>query len=76
MKHPSNFFQQINPSTQLELSKSQSVRLWDIFFVGPFFIYLAAQDLKPIEKFISASIGIGTIYYNGRNYVANKSSNT
>lgn len=71
MRQP-KLFQQHNPTTLTEISKSQTVRLWDVFFVGPFFIYLATQDLKPIEKFISAAIGVGTIYYNGRNFVANK----
>jgi len=67
-----DFTQQVNRTSIKELSKSQSVRLWDIFFVGPFFIYLSTQDLRPIEKFISGTIGFATIYYNGRNFIYNK----
>ena len=68
-----DFFQQQNQTTIVEISKSQNVRLWDIFFVGPFFIYLAQKKgLSNIEKLISAGIGAGTIYYNGRNYLKNR----
>ncbi len=72
MKKP-DIFQQFNPTTRTELSKSQAVRLWDVFFVGPFFIYLGLKKgLNPTEKFLSMSIGAATIYYNGRNFIYNK----
>lgn len=56
-----------------EIKKSQAVRLWDIFGLGPAMIYIGGQKkMKGWEKVLLIGAGLGTIYYNGRNYLKNK----
>tara|TARA_Y100000004_G_scaffold139093_1_gene157845 strand:- start:180 stop:407 length:228 start_codon:yes stop_codon:yes gene_type:complete len=57
-----------------ELSKSQYIRLLDVFFIGPFMIYVSqkAKGINNLEKFTLLGLGIATIYYNGRNYLDNR----
>ena len=56
-----------------EIKKSQKVRLWDVFILGPAMVYIGVNNkLKPWEKAILIGGGLGTIYYNGRNYLRNK----
>lgn len=53
-------------------SNVQLVRLADVFVIGPFLIYAGTQ--KELPKNIKAgliAIGIGTIFYNGYNYLKN-----
>ena len=51
----------------------QSVRLLDVFAIGPFLIYAAtANKLGKTERLILLGIGIGTIIYNGVNYLKEK----
>ena len=61
-------------STKKEYQKSQAVRLWDIFFIAPFLVYVAynTKGLKNWERMGVAFIGITTLVYNGRNYLKNK----
>ena len=61
-------------STKKEYQKSQAVRLWDIFFIAPFLIYIAynTKGLKKWERMGISFIGITTLLYNGRNYLKNK----
>lgn len=57
-----------------ELSKSQYIRLLDVFFIGPFMIYVSqkAKGINNLEKFTLLGLGIATIYYNGKNYLDNR----
>jgi hypothetical protein len=60
--------------TVTEVSKSQTVRLWDVFFVGPVLMWVAykyRKQMTPLEQVIVGGIGAATIYYNGRNYLSN-----
>ena len=61
-------------TTITEISKSQNIRLLDVFFIGPFMIYISkkAKGLNKIESFTLLALGVATIYYNGRNYLDNK----
>jgi hypothetical protein len=56
-----------------EIKKSQMVRLWDVFGLGPAMIYIGSTGkLKQWEKLLLIGAGIGTIYYNGMNYLKNR----
>jgi intracellular septation protein A len=53
-------------------SKTQYVRLVDIFIYGPYLTYLAFQKnyvFTIIEKIFLLFLGITTITYNGKNYL-------
>jgi len=53
-------------------SKTQYIRLIDIFVYGPYLTYLAFQTeyvFNIIEKIFLVFLGITTITYNGRNYL-------
>ena len=62
-----------NLSTQEEISKSQNIRLIDVFIIAPFLIYVAYRNksLTDWEKIGLYIIGIATLYYNGKNYLKN-----
>lgn len=49
--------------------KSQTVRLIDVFFIGPFIIYMGTREKNIIFSGTSAFIGLATIIYNGFNYI-------
>ncbi len=56
-----------------EISKSQAIRLIDIFCIGPLMVYAGRQ--KKLSPLINRSLivfGIATILYNGRNYILNR----
>ena len=57
-----------------ELSKSQNIRLLDVFFIGRFMIYISqkSKGISNLEKFTLLGLGIATIYYNGKNYLDNR----
>jgi uncharacterized membrane protein len=57
-----------------KVSKSQEVRLVDVFLLGPFMIWFgaAATGVASIFKIIMIVSGIATIVYNGFNYLVNK----
>lgn len=56
-----------------EIKKSQGVRLWDVFFLGPAMTYIGFTGKLPAwQKVLLVGGGIGTILYNGRNYLKNK----
>ena len=66
-------------TTVSEIAKSQTVRAADIFLIGPLMIYggcmLAKYKMQSINRPLGLAmmaIGIGTIFYNGRNYLANQ----
>jgi hypothetical protein len=55
-------------------SKTQHVRLVDIFIYGPYLTYLAFQKeyiFSIVEKIFILFLGITTISYNGKNYIKN-----
>lgn len=60
-------------STFTEISKSQNIRLIDVFFIAPFLLYIGtkAKGLSKIDTTILFIIAIATLYYNGKNYLAN-----
>ena len=51
--------------------KTQTVRLIDVFALGPFMIYagLKARTLSPFERAALAFSGLMTMTYNWSNYV-------
>ena len=53
-------------------SKTQGVRLVDIFIYGPYLTYLAFQEnyvFSAIEKVFLLFLGATTVAYNARNYL-------
>ena len=59
-------------TTVTELSKSQTIRLIDVFFIGPVCIYAGTyKELPQWLRFSLIGIGAATIYYNGKNYLSN-----
>ncbi len=63
-----------NQTTFTELSKSQNIRLIDVFLIAPFMWYYAknAKGMTDTEKTIMYGLAFATFYYNGSNYLANK----
>lgn len=50
--------------------KAQSVRLLDVFVIGPIMVAAGMQKAQPQWMQLSLiAIGLGTIAYNGRNYL-------
>lgn len=53
--------------------KSQNIRLLDVFAIGPLMIYGGLKLRKTKDNDLAGSLlalfGLGTILYNGRNYV-------
>ena len=61
-------------STIKEYSKSQNIRLIDVFVIAPICVYSGIKA-KELPMWIRASlvvIGVATFYYNGKNYLINK----
>jgi len=57
----------------IEYQKSQDVRLWDVFFIGPYLIYIAWKgSVSPLDKIILGFLGGATIAYNWYNYSRNQ----
>lgn len=54
--------------------KGQNVRLLDVFLLGPFMIFFGATatGVSELAKTVMMISGIGTIIYNGRNYLKNR----
>lgn len=52
--------------------KTQAVRLLDVLVFGPLMIYAGVTTPPPRNwlKYSLIALGIGTILYNGRNYLA------
>jgi len=52
--------------------KSQTVRLVDVFALGPFMVWAAAKatGLPPWARATLSLAGLATVLYNGRNYRA------
>ena len=62
----------VEPATIPELQKSQTMRLIDVFFVGPALMYYGFRSNDPLEKLVVGGIGFATIIYNGKNYLENR----
>jgi hypothetical protein len=59
-----------------EIKKSQGVRLWDVFFLGPVMMYIGWTNKIPAwQKALLISAGALTVYYNGGNYLRNLKQN-
>ena len=57
------------------VSKSQAVRLFDVFVLGPWLVWLGARSARRgsgFERAALVSVGLGTILYNGSNYLENQ----
>lgn len=60
------------PSNIIEMQKSQALRLWDVFVLGPFMLHLARKkQLTDLEAKVLMTFGVLTILYNSRNYFQN-----
>ncbi len=55
-----------------EIQKSQAVRLLDVFAVGPLMIWSAQYAPRELRE-VMVILGLGTIVYNGANWIANRS---
>ena len=62
--------------TDLELAsqirKGQNVRLFDVWLLGPWLVYLGlrpGRGLSDIERAALVAVGIGTVVFNGANYL-------
>jgi hypothetical protein len=65
-------FTQISTSSIEEINKSQLLRLWDVFLLGPILIYISKnKSLKPWERNFLMASGALTMIYNGKNYLLN-----
>jgi hypothetical protein len=50
--------------------KTQTIRLLDVFVLGPAMILRSREaGQSELEKFLWIAAGIGTIVYNGANYI-------
>lgn len=69
-----NLIDEIKPTTPLELSKSQNIRLIDVFFIAPFLFYIGykAKNISEFDKAVIYIIAGSTLIYNGRNYLINQ----
>lgn len=55
--------------------KTQTVRLLDVFLIGPVMIWAAVAPVVPRSVKLALLIfGVATIVYNGRNYLLNRTA--
>ena len=60
-------------TTITEISKSQNIRLIDVFVIAPICIYAGTFKTLPTWlRYSLITIGVATAYYNGKNYLINK----
>jgi hypothetical protein len=52
--------------------KGQTVRLIDVFVLGPFMLWAATQMRSDVARLTMATAGAATIVYNWRNYERQK----
>ena len=58
-----------------EFQKSQNIRLFDVWVIGPYLIYLGIKgEINKTDKAILGLFGISTIFYNLNNYLRNKNA--
>ena len=69
---------QINETTQetvTEISKSQNIRLIDVFVLAPIMVYAGTFKTLPLWVRISLiGMGVATAVYNGKNFLQNKAN--
>jgi hypothetical protein len=59
-----------------EFQKSQGIRLVDIWFIGPYLIYLMKKGtVSDLDKTVLGILGVSTIFYNLNNYMKNREIN-
>jgi len=59
-------------ATRRNHGKSQSIRLLDVFVLGPWLIWLGARDTAALtqrERTLLTLAGAATVGYNARNYL-------
>ena len=61
-------------SDGIEVSKSQTIRLLDVFFIAPFLLYITykAKGISEAERLVLLGIALATFYYNAYNFLKNK----
>ena len=64
--------------TKVEISKSQNIRLIDVFVIAPFLFYVGykAKGISKIERYGVYVIAGATLIYNLKNYLSNKDIET
>ena len=64
--------------TKVEISKSQNIRLIDVFVIAPFLFYVGykAKGISKIERYGVYVISGATLIYNLKNYLSNKEIET
>jgi len=61
--------------TVTEVSKSQNIRLVDVFILAPIMIYASTFKALPIWVRVSLmGMGVATAVYNAKNFLENKSN--
>lgn len=55
-----------------EAEKSQTIRLADVFLIGPFMIASARYLPSSGARMTMFALGVATIVYNGQNYLKNE----
>jgi len=60
-----------------EVSKSQWVRLADVFLIAPFLGYVAysCKGLSQVQRTALYGIAVATLVYNGRNFILTQKEN-
>lgn len=58
-----------------EIKKSQMVRLWDVFGLGPAMVYIGITNKIPTyQQILLITAGAATVWYNGKNYLKNRAN--
>jgi hypothetical protein len=62
----------------MEAEKTQAIRLLDVFVFGPLMIYAGINHAPPKNwlRYALIGMGIGTIWYNGVNYLKNRNQSS
>ncbi len=68
-----NIIKEESKETVIEVSKSQNIRLVDVFILSPIMIY--AGTFKSLPTWLRVSMigmGVATAFYNGKNFLKNR----
>lgn len=70
----SNIVDEETQETVTEVSKSQNIRLVDVFILAPIMIYAGAtkSNLPKWVKWSLIGMGVATAVYNGKNFLKNR----